>query len=186
MRLITNQFHRAELYETAQHTAHMLVMREIQLRADEVDRNDPELLESRRRQLSARRRPNRFSTKELTQYFESTLPSPNATVTTTPLGAPLVESPPSRPSFVQRTLPTRDSPAGYISEAELAQNRKNLAEACAARARSRSTPTRVQRTITLDDAGLRLDPTSLSTISTTTPHPVVFDPNVFPELLDHG
>ena len=80
MRMITNQIHRAELYETAQHTAHMLVMQELHLRADEVDRNDPELLKSRRRQLSARRRPNRFSTKELTQYFEPNQPAPNTTI----------------------------------------------------------------------------------------------------------
>ena len=186
MRMITNQFHRAEIYEAAQHTAHRLVTREIQLRADEATRNDPELAESRRRQLAARRRPNRFSTKELSQYFERNQPPSSRTTTTTPEAATPAEPQPPRPTLVQRTLPTRDSPAGYISEAELAQNRKNLAEAIAARGRSRLTPARVQRTISLDEAGLRLDPTSTITPTTTTPFPVVYDPSVFPELLDHG
>jgi hypothetical protein len=186
MRMTTNQFHRAELYEAAQHTAHRRVMREIQLRADEAARNDPELAESRRRQLAARRRPNRFSTKELSQYFERNQSAPNKTTTTTSEGAPLAELQPSRTALVQRTLATRDLPAGSVSEAELAQNRKQLTEACAARGRSRLTPTRVQRTISLDGAGLRLNPMPTSTSSTTTPLPVVYDPSVFPELLDHG
>ena len=186
MRMTTNQFHRAELYEAAQHTAHRRVMREIQLRADEAARNDPELAESRRRQLAARRRPNRFSTKELSQYFERNQPAPNKTTTTTSEGAPLAELQPSSTALVQRTLATRDLPAGSVSEAELAQNRKHQAEACAARGRSLLTPTRVQRTFSLDGAGFRLDPMPTSTSSTTTPLPVVYDPSVFPELLDHG
>ena len=163
-------------------------MREIQLRAEENARNDPDLAESRRRQLAARRRPNRFSTKELSQYFERNQPAPNRTTTTTSEASSSESQPsrPPRPTLRQRTLPTRNSPAGSISEAELAQNRKRLAEACAARGRARPAPTRGQRTISLNEAGLRLDPKPPSTTTTTSPRPVVYDPSVFPELLDHG